>query len=95
MEKNAKNNLNNKSIYQQIIELNTNINNKKIIYERYLNLEKMNKNDDEYLKLKKWIKWSLELPYDNMLKIKYNIHDINNLISTVKKKRFIIKIDTE
>jgi len=49
----------------QIVQLNTSVENKKVIYNKYLELlEKKDDIDDEYFKLKSWIQFALKLPFD-------------------------------
>ena len=71
-------------MYQKILELNTSIQNKQVIYKHFKNFLLMNKNDDEYLKLKKWIRWSLDLPYDNIIQFKYKSTEISRLLKKTK-----------
>lgn len=58
----------------QIVELNTSLENKKVIYSKYLELmEKKTEIDDEYFKLKNWIQFALKLPFDNLKTIQIDI----------------------
>lgn len=65
-----------------ILNLNTNINNKLNIYNKYKRLRDLS-NDEEYHKLKHWLWWALKLPYDNITKFKYNSKQISQLLLKV------------
>lgn len=57
----------------QIVQLNTSLENKKVIYSKYLELlEKKNDIDEEYYKLKNWIQLALKLPFDNLKTVSMN-----------------------
>jgi ATP-dependent Lon protease len=50
----------------KILHLNTSIENKKIIYNKYKELNTMSSTDDERGKLKTWLNWAVSLPYDSI-----------------------------
>lgn len=49
-----------------IIRLDTTPENKEIIFYKFMELKEKTDHDDEYYKLKKWIKYALDLPYDRV-----------------------------
>jgi ATP-dependent Lon protease len=52
----------------KILQLETSIENKKIIYSKYQELLHMHNKDDEYGKLKNWLNWAICIPH-NKIKI--------------------------
>lgn len=69
-----------------ILKLETSDENKEIIFYKFMELKEKTDHDDEYYKLKKWIKYALDLPYD---RIKENPHsktrDLTKLLRNMKK----------
>jgi ATP-dependent Lon protease len=53
-------------IQYEILRLNTSKSNKEVIYYKYLELKEKTDHDDEYFKLKKWIRYALDLPFDTI-----------------------------
>jgi ATP-dependent Lon protease len=53
-----------RSYEKDIIDLQTTNQNKRIIYDKYLELTQMTSKDDEYVKLKRWIDCTLRMPFD-------------------------------
>jgi len=49
-----------------IIKLETTKENKEVIFYKYIELKEKTEQDDEYFKLKKWIKYALTLPFDKI-----------------------------
>jgi len=49
-----------------ILKLETSSENKEIIFYKFMELKEKTEHDDEYYKLKKWIKYALDLPYDRI-----------------------------
>jgi ATP-dependent Lon protease len=49
-----------------ILKLETSAENKEIIFYKFMELKEKTDHDDEYYKLKKWIKYALDLPYDRI-----------------------------
>jgi ATP-dependent Lon protease len=66
----------------KILNLQTSKENKAIMYARFEELQAMQKTDDEYPKLKQWLKWATDIPHDNM-----NIVRIENHIDFVTKAK--------
>ena len=50
----------------KILNLNTSIENKQIIYNKYKELTTMLSTDDEKGKLKHWLNWAISIPYDTI-----------------------------
>lgn len=53
-------------LQHQILQLETTPENKEVIFYKYMELKEKTDHDDEYFKLKKWIKYALDLPYDRI-----------------------------
>lgn len=53
-----------------ILKLETNDQNKEIIFYKFMELKEKTDHDDEYYKLKKWIKYALDLPYDRIKELR-------------------------
>ena len=70
----------------KILQLNTSMENKKIIYNKYKELSNKNTNDDEYGKLISWINWAISIPHNN---IKYFPFSKNKLT------QFLLNISEE
>ena len=70
----------------KILSLETSIENKKIIFNKYeelINLENIN---EEYSKLNSWLKWAISIPYN-----KIKINKIDNITEFIKQAS--IKLD--
>src|SRR3990167_8457402 len=76
----------NKSLLYSILNLNTVLANKQIIYNKYIEMEQTHKDDDEKSKLKKWILWAISLPYDNMKIHNFNGHELSAFLQSVSNK---------
>lgn len=50
----------------KILELDTTLQNKQIIYSKYKELCNKHNNDDEYGKLRTWINWAIYIPHNNI-----------------------------
>lgn len=66
----------------KILSLNTNKENKSVIYRRYE--EFVNCKDEEYGKIKHWLKWATDIPHDNIKENKVN--DITEFIKMAGEK---------
>lgn len=64
LEKNRTNNI--LQIKYKILKLETNEENKKVIYQKFLELQSTNKDDSEYSKLLNWLTTVIELPFDKI-----------------------------
>ena len=65
------------NIKYRILNLNTNISNKSIIYNKYKRFCELSPEDDEYYKIKHWLWWALELPYNNITSFNYDSDEIS------------------
>jgi ATP-dependent Lon protease len=72
------------SLKTKILRLNAPLNIKKIIYEKYLKLEKMDISDSEYTNLKNNIEWSISIPY-NIVRNPFQDKSTFDIISNTKK----------
>ena len=79
------NQLHMENIQYRILNLNTNISNKSIIYNKYKRFCELSQQDDEYYKIKHWLWWALELPYSNITSFNYNSEQISSLLLKVNK----------
>jgi ATP-dependent Lon protease len=64
LEKNISNNM--LQIKYKILKLETNEENKKNIYQKFIELQSTNKDDSEYSKLLNWVTNAIELPFDKI-----------------------------
>lgn len=51
----------------RILNLKTSEENKQIIYRKYMEFRQMSRDDEEFGKLERWLKLSLQLPFDNLV----------------------------
>lgn len=51
----------------RILNLKTSEENKQIIYRKYMEFRQMSRDDEEFGKLERWLKMSLQLPYDQLI----------------------------
>lgn len=72
-----------------ILKLQTVQENKEVIYYKYMELREKTERDDEYYKLKKWIKHALELPFDK-IKAYPHIKDGMELTQLIQKMRSVL-----
>ena len=63
----------------KILSLNTSQENKGVIYRRYEELLSLDTANDEYGKLKHWLKWATEIPHNNI-----NSHKVDNITTFIK-----------
>lgn len=70
-------------IKYKILNLETSLANKKVIYNEYKRLSNMIFIDDEIPKLKNWLKWSLSVPHD---KIKETKGDLKSILKEVSER---------
>lgn len=68
-----------------ILRLETNEANKKVIFYKYMELREKTDHDDEYYKLKKWIKHALDLPFDR-IKAYPHLADGGEALTTLLQK---------
>ena len=63
----------------KILSLTTSPENKSVIYRRYEELLSLDTTNDEYGKLKHWLKWATEIPHDII-----NNHKVDNITTFIK-----------
>ena len=85
----------NNDLKHNILQLNTNVNNKQIIYDKYKELKNMSHTDDNYSKLKQWLNWAVSLPYDNLKKFPFSGNQLTkclkNISNNLDKKLYGMK----
>lgn len=67
----------------KILNLNASKQTIHIIFKKYEEFEKLSSYQDEYHKLKKWIKWSLNLPYNNIKQLNFNKNNLTKFLLKV------------
>ena len=70
----------------KILSLETSIENKKIIFNKYQELINLENINEEYSKLNNWLKWAISIPYN-----KIKINKIDNITEFIKQAS--IKLD--
>jgi ATP-dependent Lon protease len=79
----------------KILQLETSLENKKIIYNRYKELQIMNSNDDEKGKLKNWLTWAVGIPHDKVKTFPFGKNDLTQFLlkvsSTLDKELYGMK----
>lgn len=70
----------------KILNLKTTEENKQIIYRKYMEFRQMSRDDEEYGKLERWLKQSLQLPFDNLIQGSIPNTVDSNYLSNVRKK---------
>jgi ATP-dependent Lon protease len=68
----------------KILTLSTSHENKSIIYRRYEELLTLDSSNDEYSKLKHWLKWTTTIPHDKIKEIK--VSNITEFIKEASRK---------
>jgi ATP-dependent Lon protease len=68
----------------KILSLETSDRNKSIIYKRYQDLKNFENSNEEYSKLKHWIKWVTDIPHDKIKEIK--VKNISDFIKKASEK---------
>ena len=72
------------SIKYKILNLNASKANKAVIYRRYEELLALPHQNDEYSKIKHWLKWAVNIPHDNIKEVK--VDNINEFITRASQK---------
>lgn len=70
------------SLKYKILNLETCKENKEVIYRRYEELLRLESTDEEYGKLKNWLKWATDVPHDRIKEIK-----VDNVTVFIKKAK--------
>jgi ATP-dependent Lon protease len=69
----------------KILQLNTSIDNKKIIYARYKEFQNISSDNDEKCKLRHWLNWSISIPHDNIKTFPFSKTHLTNFLMKVSK----------
>ena len=64
----------------KILSLNTSQENKSVIFRRYEELLSLDNSNEEYGKLKHWLKWATEIPHDNI-----NENKVDNITTFIQQ----------
>jgi ATP-dependent Lon protease len=70
----------------KILNLETSQENKEAIYRRFEDFSALETADDEYGKLKHWLNWATDLPYDKVKKFNYVGVSLTNFMRNVSKR---------
>ena len=71
-----------------ILQLQTNLYNKSIIYQKYNELIESEEKNDEYSKLKTWIDWAISIPYDKIKQYPFTDYGTRELTDEICPKGF-------
>ena len=74
------------SLKYQILNLNTSKENKAVLYKKYREFKHLELKDDEYGKLKTWLKWGINLPHNNVKTIDYTNFNLTEFMRNISKK---------
>lgn len=83
MDRFTKNN-SNLDFQYKILSLDTSTKNKEVIFRKYKELCQMDTGNEEYVKLKNWIHWATEFPYDKMISFMYS--DVTKILQNVRSE---------
>jgi len=70
-----------------IVQLETGMENKEAIYHKYCELKEKEIQDDEYFKLKQWIRWALRLPFDRIKQVPFS-KEVSQVTTFLQKVHF-------
>lgn len=70
----------------RILNLKTSEENKQIIYRKYMEFRQMSRDDEEFGKLERWLKMSLQLPYDQLIQGSIPDSVDSSYLNTVREK---------
>ena len=70
----------------KILSLNASDNIKKVLYSKYKELEDSEKHDEEFNKLKKWLKIAISLPFNNVKKFPFKKGKFTSFLETILQK---------
>lgn len=76
----------NEELKYDIVKLNTNQANKRIIYHEYKRMSGMSVNEDELPKLKNWLTWALSIPHDRIKLIDLNKQELTKFLQKVSRR---------
>lgn len=69
----------------KILQLNTSMQNKQTIFNRYKELQNMNTDDDEKGKLRNWLNWALSIPHDTIKTFPFSNNQLTNFLRQVSQ----------
>lgn len=67
----------------KILQLNTSVENKQVIYNKYKELSEMSCNDDEKAKLTNWINWAVNIPHNNIKTFPFSPNNLTKFLRYV------------
>lgn len=67
----------------KILQLNTSVENKQVIYNKYKELSQMSSNDDEKAKLTNWINWAINIPHDTIKTFPFSPDNLTKFLRNV------------
>lgn len=73
----------NADLQYKILQLDTSLENKQVIYYRYKELKQMSSNDDEKAKLINWLNWAVSIPHDTIKTFPFSANDLTKFLRTV------------
>jgi|SRR3989344_7960153 len=69
-----------------ILKLETSMQNKRVIYNEYRRMSKMNVTDDELPKLRQWLTWAISIPHDKITRIPYEKNNLSVFLKQVSDR---------
>jgi len=79
----------------KILQLDTSLENKQVIYYRYKELKEMSSNDDEKAKLINWLNWAVSIPHNKIKTFPFSLSDLTKFLrhvsSTLDKELYGMK----
>jgi ATP-dependent Lon protease len=73
----------NEDLYYKILQLETNTENKQVIYTRYNEFISMVSNDEEKGKLKNWLNWAVSMPHDKIKTFPFSDNQLTQFLLQV------------
>ena len=67
----------------KILQLNTSVENKQVIYNKYKELSEMSSNDDEKTKLTNWLNWVVNIPHNNIKTFPFSPNNLTKFLLNV------------
>jgi len=71
------------NIKYKILQLDTSVENKQVIYDKYMELSNMSSNDDEKAKLTNWINWAINIPHNNIKTFPFSPNNLTKFLQDV------------
>ena len=69
----------------KILQLNTSLDNKKVIYSRYKQMQNTKDDDEEKSKLKNWLNWAISIPHDEIRTFPFSKIQLTNFLLHVSE----------